>query len=142
MKEIRLCFYKSLRKNSKFKYHTHVIFDPCDNPRVITKFKKNMAFYDFINVLILYNKDFQYVTIAATNYSENIELFSSNDFGKSNVLDIPESKRFRLSSSRDMMEIIKLIYHYMILLGSDFSYDYNPFKDENVLYWFPALKAR
>lgn len=129
MKEIRLCFYKSTRKNSEHFIKSYCVYNGFKNGK--SQFAMNMDFYDAVNRLNIYQ--FKYVSVAATDYNSG-RFFSSNDTTKSNMLDIPESRRFNLADKNDLIELIKLIYHYMILFGSDFDYNYNPFTDSNVIF--------
>ena len=128
MKEIRLTFYKSNRKNAKSKLKTYSIY--CNTKNVKSEYKKTMDFYDAVDRIT--SQEFKYVSIAATNYS--VYFFNDYSLFEHNTLDIPESKRYFLDRKKDVIEIVKMIYHYMILFGADFDISYNPFNDPNVIY--------
>ena len=134
MKEIRLCFYKSMRKNSKYVIKSYNIY--CTGRHCKNKYSLNMDFYDAMERLA--NNEYKFVSIAATNYSDG-SFFSVNDLSESNLLDIPESRRYDTNNNHELVELVKLVYHYMILLGSDFDYNYNPFKDSNVIFHLSNL---
>lgn len=131
MKEIRLTFYQSTRKNSMNKLTTFCTY--CSSKNGKNLFTKDMDFYDAVDKIV--SSDYKYITISATNYSDGY-FFSANDMSKFylNTLDIPESKRYNREIENDLIQIVKLIYYYMILLGADFDYTYNPFTDSNVIY--------
>ena len=135
MKEIRLYFYKSMRKNAKCKIKSYCIYNGFKNGK--NEFKKTMDFYDAIDYISNYGytktSKSHYISIAATNYNSG-SFFSVNDQTKSNFLDIPESKRFNVDNKAELIELVKLLYHYMILFNADFDYTYNPFTDSNVIY--------
>lgn len=129
MKEIRLYFYKSMRKNSKYAIKSYNIY--CTGRHCKNKYSLNMDFYDAMERLS--TSEYKFVSIAATNYSGG-SFFNVNDLSNSNLLDITESRRYNTDNKHDLVELVKLVYHYMILFGSDFDYNYNPFKDCNVIF--------
>ena len=129
MKEIRITFYKSNRKNAKSKIKSYAIYGNIKNGK--NKFSKTMDFYDCIDRIA--HSEYKYITIATTDYNAGCFF---NDFSKFylNTLDIAESRRSNTENKTDLIEAVKTIYYYMILLGSDFDTTYNPFKDSNVIY--------
>lgn len=141
MKELLLTFYRSERKNANGFIKPYSVY--C-NKGFRRPVKTTLNKYDFYDVMdrISYFRAFDrsYVSVRMNNYTD-AQFFSANDVLKShhNILFIPESKRYNANNLRDLIELVALIYHYFILIGCDFSYDYNPFVDSNVLFHLPEL---
>lgn len=134
MKEIRLMFYTGTRKNAKCKYKSYAIYNGYKNGK--SAYTKN-DLYDAVDYIcsLGYTGDSKhhYISVAATDYN-SAALFNSNDFSKNNMLDLPETRRYNVDFITERIELFKLVYYYMILLGAEFDYSYNPFKDSNIIF--------
>ena len=143
MKELLFTYYKSLRKNSNGIIKEYAVYCNKGFKRPVKTMLTKYDFYDTMDRISFYKSfDRPYISIKMDNYTD-AHFFSPNDVLRSrhNILFIPESKRYNANVLSELIELVTLVYHYFILIGCNFSYDYNPFIDPNVLFHLPELKG-